>query len=94
MFTIKLYGHGYRQKILEAQSFTICRNVDGTADITLHRPLGPNGEYNDVRHDIGPLMETEEGRPEVWGRAIIENANGNTTEMIGYDATKHGGRVR
>lgn len=86
MFTIKLYrDSGWRQRILEAESFTILRPNEGdtVAEITLHRALGPNGEYRDERHDVtygcdGPHA----GSPEAWERAIIENAMGKTTEMI------------
>jgi hypothetical protein len=87
MFTVKLYSHsGYRQVILEAESFTILHNQDGTREVTLHRPLGPSGEYNDVRHDIGPEQERDCIQPSLWARAIIENAAGRTTEMVNYDA--------
>lgn len=91
MFTIKLYRDGgYRQKILEADSFTILRYEDGSAEITLHRRPGPKGEYLDERHDIvdlagGPELAQPPG-PQRWERAIIENAQGKTTEIVDINA--------
>lgn len=82
MFTIKLYSDsGYRQRILEAESFTVLRDQMGNAEITLHRPVGPNGEFNDVRYDIN-TEPAAEGAPPRFYRAIIENAMGKTTEVI------------
>lgn len=46
MFTIKLYTADpnsalpYRQRILTAESFTILRDPDGSAEITLHKGDG------------------------------------------------------
>lgn len=84
MFTIKLYrDSGFRQLILEAESFTVLRTQNSGVEITLHRPQGPNGEYRDVRYDLGDCgVEREFGFPEIFERAIIENANGKTTEII------------
>lgn len=82
MFTIKLYSadpnnaEPYRQRILTADSFTILRGSDGSAEITLHN--GATG----VRYDIGPDTPREPGWPDVYQKAIIENAAGRTTEII------------
>lgn len=80
MFTIKFYSEdGCRQIIREADSFTILRcpggpDDDGTAEITMHHK---NGESS--RIDIGPdLGECQQK----FGKAIIENAAGRTTEII------------
>lgn len=84
MFTIKLYtgstSHpdGYRQRILSADSFTILRSPDGSGEITLHRKTG-----DDQRVDIGDPAKRRPDWPEVFERAIIENAAGKTTEIIG-----------
>lgn len=83
MFTIKLYGaSGCRQRILEAESFTILRppvedNGDVEAEITLHQKSG------NIRYDIARVLPGVgyEG-PERFERAIVENAAGKTTEMI------------
>lgn len=96
MFTIKLYkGNGFRQRLLEAESFTILRNLEsGTSEITLHRSPGPNGEFRDERFDVtsasladadGPADDDGLGLVSVdrrYERAIIENAAGKTTEII------------
>jgi len=85
MFTIKLYRDGnFRQRILEAESFTIIRQDSGIAEITLHRPVGPNGEFCDVRYDITGDNMLDAPGPERFERAIIENAAGKTTEIIGF----------
>jgi hypothetical protein len=87
MFTIKFYsGDGCRQVIKEADSFTILRSPhsddDGTAEITLHQ----KNQADDCRIDIadnGPNGPNRaEGWPPVYGKAIIENAAGRTTEIV------------
>jgi hypothetical protein len=87
MFTIKLYSSDpnnaspYRQRILTADSFTVLRDpADGAAEITLHNASG------DVRYDVrsvDPDKPREPGWPDVYQKAIIENAAGKTTEIIG-----------
>ena len=84
MFTIKFYSTGpnspggYRQVIKQAESFTILRSDDGSAEITLHQ----KDQSYDTRIDIGDCS-TAEGYPPRFESAIIENAAGKTTEMIG-----------
>jgi hypothetical protein len=79
MFTIKAYTQEGRCVIKSAESFTILRTeVTGEAEITLHQK---NGEG--LRVDIAqPGTKREEGCPQVFHWAIIENAAGNTTEVI------------
>ena len=87
MFTIKLYGDlGHRQRILEAESFTILRVSDGF-EVTLHRP--PSMAHDDCRYDIKnawPEPKTSDEQQGQWparfDRAIIENAAGKTTEIV------------
>lgn len=88
MFTIKLYSaDGWRQKILEADSFTVLRgnasNYGNEAEITLHRKSS-----DDVRYDIRPkeVLAPDYQGPEVFERAIIENGAGKTTEIISASA--------
>lgn len=76
MFTIKLYKEG-RQRIYSADSFTILRGNSGSAEITIHR----KNQGEDFRVDITDT-ERQEGWPETFDRAIIENAAGKTTEII------------
>jgi hypothetical protein len=92
MFTIKLYTTGpkcpgdavgnYRQVIRQADSFTILRADDGSAEITLHQ----KDRSEDCRIDIADTGPNGAPRPEGWPpcfeSAIIENAAGKTTEMI------------
>jgi hypothetical protein len=86
MFTIKFYStgrnspDGYRQVIKEAESFTILRGDDGTAEITMHHPNG------DFRLDVNDAPAPD-GYVDRFESAIIENASGKTTEMI---ALRHG----
>lgn len=82
MFTIKFYsGDGYRQVIKEADSFTVLRCDEG-AEITLHH----KNPADDCRIDIADEWPNGpkrcEGWPPVFGKAIIENAAGRTTEII------------
>ena len=79
MFTIKLYSQsGFRQRIFEAQSFTILRNEDGGAEITIHQKNGADDKRYDVEEDCPRPV----GYPEVFQRATIENMAGKTTEVI------------
>jgi hypothetical protein len=88
MFTIKFYStgpgspDGYRQVIKEAESFTILRGDDGTAEITLHQ----RDPAFDQRIDIGDCSKPSlpEGFPARFESAIIENSAGKTTEMINF----------
>ena len=82
MFTIKLYSdNGCRQRILEAESFTILRPGDGKpgdeAEITVHQKSGDG-----CRYDIRPEMPPGYEGPPVFQKAIIENSTGKTTEII------------
>lgn len=85
MFTIKFYStgpnspEGYRQVIKEAESFTILRSDDGTAEITLHQ----KDQGLDTRFDIKSesARECSYSAP-CFESAIIENSAGKTTEMI------------
>lgn len=80
MFTIKFYSEdGYRTRILSAESFTVLRGENGEAEITLHQ-RSPN---DDARYDIvSGKIGRPEGWPPVFGKAIIENVAGKTTEII------------
>lgn len=86
MFTIKFYStgpgnpDGYRQVIKEAQSFTILRGDDGTAEITLHQ----KDQADDRRIDIADSKDRPDGWPPCFESAIIENSAGKTTEMINF----------
>lgn len=79
MFTIKMYRDGVTTKIrvLEADSFSILRSDSG-AEITLHRKVG-----DDERYDLGDGNPTLEADGRQYDRAIIENAAGKTTEILG-----------
>lgn len=98
MFTAKFYSHdGCRQIIKEAESFTILRSPiggDGGAEITLHQKNGDS-----CRIDIVEDLPRPEGWPPVFGKAIIENAAGRTTEIIALRpaktqlATGDGGKI-
>lgn len=87
MFTIKFYSAGpnspggYRQVIKEAESFTILRSDDGSAEVTLHQKSGDSSRIDIA--DCGPNgPKRAEGWPPCFESAIIENASGKTTEMI------------
>lgn len=85
MFTIKLYtGNGFRQKILEAESFTILRGKASTfgdeTEITLHQKNANDDSRVDIRSEKS-LAPGYQGPP-VFQKAIIENAAGRTTEII------------
>jgi len=89
MFTIKLYKYdGANQKVFAAESFSILRgrnsgSTDGPcsswSEITAHM----KNQNDAVRFDIGDSPYQPSGG--VWERAIIENAAGRTTEIIGAD---------
>lgn len=84
MFTIKLYSaNGYRQRILQAESFTILRGgssqAGDEAEITLHQ----KNQNDDRRYDIkSDVPRQDSSGPEIFQKAIIENAAGKTTEII------------
>lgn len=80
MFTIKFYScskGGSRQVIKQAESLTILRADDGTAEITLHQKNPEDSCRIDINSAPAP-----EGWPARFESAIIENAAGKTTEMI------------
>lgn len=94
MFTIKLYTtEGLRQRIFEAESFTIlqCDKLyedDGKpiipiywSEVTAHVKSG-----DDMRFDIGSSPYHPNGG--VWEKCIIENSAGRTTQIIGPNAPK------
>jgi hypothetical protein len=86
MFTIKFYGDGgFRQVIKEAESFTILRDEDGCAEITLHQKAG----IDDARIDISDSPRPIDAPP-AFAKAIIENAAGRTTEIIEVGRFVHG----
>lgn len=79
MFTIKFYSdNGYRQRILEAESFTVLRGASDGAEITMHQKSG-EGLRLDILPTTAPVIE---GHPPFYQKAIIENAAGRTTEII------------
>lgn len=76
MFTLKFYdGHNFRTRIEAADSLTILRD-NSAVEITLHRKSG-----DDLRVDV-TLLDRQEGWPQAYHRAIIENGAGKTTEII------------
>ena len=80
MFTLKFYSHGdAKMKILEAESVTVLRNIDG-AEVTMHRKDG------DVRFDVKGA-EPPDSDTTYFDRVIIENSLGKTTEIIWADPT-------
>jgi hypothetical protein len=88
MFTIKFYSNdGCRQIIREAESFTILRapinstEPDG-AEITLHQKSGESCRI-DIADDGPNGTIRPDGWPPAFAKAIIENAAGRTTEIIG-----------
>ena len=84
MFTIKFYSEdGYRTRIMSAESFTILRGVEnGSSEITLHQ----KNISDSMRIDIGsPRLKETIDMPPIYQKAIIENANGRTTEIIGIN---------
>lgn len=85
MFTIKFYSNdGFRQVIKEAESFTILRSRpggDGGAEITMHQKNGESRRF-DIADDGPNGPKRGDGWPPCFGKAIIENAAGRTTEII------------
>lgn len=93
MFTLKLYSHnGWRQKIVEAESFTVLRNRythpstksvagEALAEITAHFK-GGDGQRFDIQ--VAPGRDPNSPVTE-WEKAIIENSAGRTTEIIGWN---------
>lgn len=80
MFTIKFYSRdGYRQVIKEAESFTILRSEDGLAEITLHQKNPGDDSRIDIKDEKDQVCSWS---PPCFGKAIIENAAGRTTEII------------
>lgn len=80
MFTIKFYSSdGYRSIIKEAESLTVLRGGDGGAEITLHQKTGDSCRIDIEGQEPRPRPE---GWPPVYGKAIIENSAGKTTEVI------------
>ncbi len=85
MFTIKFYSMSqlspgnYRQVIKQAESFTVLRGDDGSAEITLHQKDPADDRRIDIADGSTPRPE---GWPPCFESAIIENAAGKTTEMI------------
>lgn len=76
MFTLKFYTNDLAlTRIFEAESLTILR-FDGASEITLHQRVG-----DDFRIDVSSATPAE-GCPRVFQKAIIENSNGKTTEII------------
>lgn len=80
MFTIKLYGqNNYRQRILEAESFTILRSDDGGAEITLHQKNSSDDSRVDISFSGSACIASDVPSFE---KAIIENSVGKTTEIV------------
>jgi hypothetical protein len=80
MFTAKFYSdNGYRQRIVSAESFTILRGDNGTAEITLHQKNQTDDARVDINWDEAPR---DSYMPPVYQKVIIENATGKTTEII------------
>lgn len=76
MFTIKLYTSTGRQRIVEAESFTVLRaTTDSSFEITAHG--APSG---DLRFDVGPTGYEPDGGN--WDWAFIVNAAGKTIENL------------
>lgn len=79
MFTIKFYSDGgQRQKILEAESFTILRWPNREAEITLHQ----KDQNNDKRYDIKSETPPNYNGPPIFQTAVIANLEGKTIEVI------------
>lgn len=92
MLTVKLYADdGFRQRIVEAESLTVLRPQSGDIEITCHG-VRHRGETTDTKFDLlSKNVERSVGfEPDFWwSRAIIENANGKTTEIY-YSDTASG----
>lgn len=80
MFTAKFYSdNGFRQRIMSAESFTLLRAEDGTAEITLHQKNQSEDCRIDINWDDAPR---DSYMPPLYQKAIIENPAGKTTEII------------
>lgn len=80
MFTVKLY-RGTRIRIASAASFTVVDEGDATLKgVTLHQTNGDDEVYYVGARDPERHSYVDEHR--VYDRAIIENGNGKTTEII------------
>lgn len=79
MFTLKLYGEA-RQRIVDAESFTIYSYSDYSKQITTHqKDAERDGVFYVGKPDDCPIG----GSDMIWyHKAIIENAAGKTTEII------------
>lgn len=84
MLTLKVYAdNGFRTRIIECESVSVIRPGNCSVEITCHG-IRCNGDWTDRRFDIvGVDYAPREGDdPFRWEKAIIENANGKTTEII------------
>jgi hypothetical protein len=79
MFTVKLYREG-RLRVLAALSFTVVEDCDAVKQITLHRGDSVDDECFWIGSVIDARSHVDGHR--LYDRAIVENANGKTTEMI------------
>lgn len=97
MFTLKLYNwNGARIDIVEVESFTVLRNAKGSPG-TPEQPMTPREGYYALAEISAHLKNGESRRYDIQGhgdpswpiasfeKAIIENAAGRTTEIIGCD---------
>lgn len=98
MFTIKLYKqNGSYQRIFQAESFTVLREVPDGVPVaigqpkTCHSEITAHGKEGDLstRFDIGDSPYEPDGG--IWEKAIIENMAGRTTEIIGHNQPAYGG---
>lgn len=79
MFTVKFYSDdGYRQLIRSAESLTILKGEGDEAEITLHQRNQSEDSRIDIKHDV----LRDPSWPQVFAKAIIENAAGRTTQII------------
>lgn len=89
MFTLKLYADdGFRQRIVECESFTVLRPTNCAPEITCHG-VRDQGAWHDIRFDIVGNSQSEHEPEFRWDKAILENSNGKTTEIVysnGYPA--------
>lgn len=84
MITVKLYAEGdFRQRVIECESVTVLRPANCAIELTLHG-MRVEGEISDRRFDLigHPSALTPDNDAIPWERAIIENANGKTSEII------------
>lgn len=80
MFTIKFYTEdSLRCVIKSAESFTVLKHfTPGRIEITMHQKNG-DGERVDL---FDPRTGSSDDPPIRYSRAIIENAQGRTTEVL------------